>query len=490
RREALEREREEELEKARLAKLPRHHDLDLQTLSGDAPTEEIESLRSSFTSLLSTKYSREVGSGTTSRDDELKSDEKLEEVRDVAKQAKIRSRAKVTQERIYCMAYHPTTSKDLVFFGDKYGTMGIWDPLARGEEIVDEDGEVQVTEGGQHWTLQVHWPRTGKTSISGMKFDPTDAHNVITSSYDCTMRITSFETGISREIFHAPNTLISSFDMPPESGNEIWISDVGGHLSHIDLREDFRKTGRRFEMNGTGHKIGCVSINPVSPHFLVTASNDRTLKLWDTRKLFTLPVSESPRPPATATPSTRRSKVKKEEEEEAGDDVWINETSFEEVEKYLGGKKGRGLLRGEHSSGAAVSAAYWDPSGRRIVSTCYDDHLRVWDIAPSSLVLDTQLPKFAPTASIRHNCQTGRWLTILKAQWMPSPDVFPHFVVGNMNQSLDIIGFDGQKIANLVDRSLVTAVQAVAGCHPSRVGRYASGNASGRCVLWAPEDDA
>ncbi|KIO18595.1 hypothetical protein M407DRAFT_11804 [Tulasnella calospora MUT 4182] len=205
-----------------------------------------------------------------------------------------------------------------------------------------------------------------------------------------------------------------------------------------------------------------------------------TFTLWDTRKLFTLPVSASPRPPAAAAPSTRLSKVKKEEEEEADDDVWINETSFEEVNKYLQGKKGRGLLRGEHSSGAAVSAAYWDPSGRRIVSTCYDDHLRVWDIAPSSLVLDTQLPKFAPTSSTRHNCQTGRWLSVLKAQWMPSPDVFPHFVVGNMNQSLDIIGFNGEKIVNLVDKSLVTAVQAVAGCHPSKVGRYASGNASGR----------
>lgn len=66
----------------------------------------------------------------------------------------------------------------------------------------------------------------------------------------------------------------------------------------------------------------------------------------------------------------------KKEEEAVEDDVWINETSFEEVNKYLEGKKGRGLLRGEHPSGAAVSSAYWDPSGRRIVSTCYDDHLR------------------------------------------------------------------------------------------------------------------
>ncbi|KAG8942914.1 hypothetical protein FRC04_003314 [Tulasnella sp. 424] len=496
RREAFEREREEERERARLAKLPRHHDLDLQKLIADAPKEETDSLQSTFTSILSKKYPRAVGSGTTSRDGEIKTDQKLEEVRDEAKKAKIRSRAKVTQERIYCMAYHPSTSKDLVFFGDKYGTMGIWDPLAPGDEIVDEDGEVEVSEGGQNWRLQVHWPQTSKTSISAMKFDPTDAHNVITSSYDCTIRITSFETGISREIFHAPDTLISSFDMPTESGNEIWISDVQGHLSHIDLREDSKTARRRFEMNGTGHKIGCVSVNPVSPQFLVTSSNDRTVKLWDSRKLFSLPVTTSPRPPAPAKSSTRRSKVKNEEED-AEDDVWINETSFEEVNKYLEGKKGRGLLRGEHPSGAAVSSAYWDPSGRRIVSTCYDDHLRedplhdaVWDVAPSSLVLDTQLPKFAPTASVRHNCQTGRWLTVLKAQWMPSPDVYPHFVVGNMNQSLDIIGFNGEKIANLVDRNLVTAVQAVAGSHPSRVGRYASGNASGRCVLWAPEDDS
>ncbi|KAG8976938.1 hypothetical protein FRB90_009005, partial [Tulasnella sp. 427] len=450
--------------------LPRHHDLDLETTFGDASAEELESLQSTFSSLTLTKYPRAAGSGTTSRDDEIKTDEKLEEVRDAAEKATIVSRAKVTQERIYCMAYHPTTAKDIVFFGDKYGTLGIWDPLAPGEEVKDEDGEVEVTEGGQSWTLQVHWPRASKTSISAIKFDPSDAQKVITSSYDCTMRITSFETGASREIFHAPDTLISSFDMPTDSGNEIWISDVEGHLSHIDLRENVRKAGRRFEMNGTRHKIGCVSVNPVSSHFLVTASNDRTLKLWDTRKLFSLPITATPPPPAPSSKG-RRSKVKKEEDEEEEDEVWVNETSFEEVSKYLQGKKGRGLLRGEHSSKAAVSSAYWDPSGRRIVSTCYDDHLRVWDVAPSSLVLDTQLPKFAPAASITHNCQTGRWLTILKAQWMPSPDVFPHFIVGNMNQSLDIVGYNGEKIANLVNRNLVTAVQAVAGCHPSRLGR-------------------
>lgn len=32
----------------------------------------------------------------------------------------------------------------------------------------------------------------------------------------------------------------------------------------------------------------------------------------------------------------------------------------------------------------------------------------------------------------------GKWLTILRAQWSPNPDAYPHFTVGNMNHSLDI----------------------------------------------------
>jgi len=33
-------------------------------------------------------------------------------------------------------------------------------------------------EGGKYWRLQLHWPATAKSSISCVKFDPTDSHNV------------------------------------------------------------------------------------------------------------------------------------------------------------------------------------------------------------------------------------------------------------------------------------------------------------------------
>ena len=48
--------------------------------------------------------------------------------------------------------------------------------------------------------------------------------------------------------------------------------------------------------------------------------------------------------------------------------------------------------------------------------------------------------------------------------------------------------FQGEVLARLYDPRRVTAVQAVTCAHPSVVERAVSGNGSGRCVLWAPED--
>jgi hypothetical protein len=78
----------------------------------------------------------------------------------------------------------------------------------------------------------------------------------------------------------------------------------------------------------------------------------------------------------------------------------------------------------------------------------------VWDIDTakfSGSSTTMALPK--PFSQIKHNCQTvflspllhfpvntfadryclnmkGKWLTILRAQWTPNPDVYPHFTVG------------------------------------------------------------
>jgi len=59
-----------------------------------------------------------------------------------------------------------------------------------------------------------------------------------------------------------------------------------------------------------------------------------------------------------------------------------------------------------------------------------------------------------------------------------------------VDHSLDIFGCKGDLLAKLSDNTKLSATQAVTcQCYPSVVERVASGNGSGRCVLWAPADD-
>lgn len=100
-------------------------------------------------------------------------------------------------------------------------------------------------------------------------------------------------------------------------------------------------------------------------------------------------------------------------------------------------------------------------------------------------MFDTPLPaaQFKPAKAIAHNCQTGRWLTILRAQWSQNTDFTPHFSVGNMKRRLDVFAAGGERIVSLWNEA-VTAVPAVTAAHPAHVDRLVGGNTSGRIQLW------
>jgi hypothetical protein len=54
----------------------------------------------------------------------------------------------------------------------------------------------------------------------------------------------------------------------------------------------------------------------------------------------------------------------------------VLELELEDVEQLDKPKRGIATMRAEYGHGYAVSSAYWDPRGRSIMSTCYDDVLR------------------------------------------------------------------------------------------------------------------
>lgn len=231
------------------------------------------------------------------------------------------------------------------------------------------------------------------------------------------------------------------------------------------------------------------------PHLLATAGNDQHLRIWDTRHLRKL----NPKAAETIPPPER----------EDGAAPYVDthcESSipYERVQSYMDSKSGKGLLRGSFQHGKSCSAAYWDPFGRRILTTSYDDKLRgesaslllspdvpltdgaVFSVNPQQLMFDTPLPaaQFRPAKQIAHNCQTGRWLTILRAQWSASTDFAPHFSVGNMKRRLDVFAAGGERVVSLWNDA-VTAVPAVTAAHPAHVDRLVGGNTSGRIQLWA-----
>ncbi|KAI1794521.1 WD40 repeat-like protein [Ganoderma leucocontextum] len=488
RRRKEEEERLEVSEREREAKRPRHHDLDLTTLLDDNSPEELAALRAAFQVVLKAPQPKGTsGDDAYVFDDHKQEEAEVKELKQRFKALRIVARAKVTQDRIYSAAYHPEPTKDLIFFGDKHGQLGIWDARAPVEVPDDEDEDTtppEDQEGGRYYRLQMHWPATSKSSISCVKFDPIDSFSLYTTAYDCTVRTLSLASGIASEVYATEDTLVTSVDLPPH-GHEMWISDAEGGLTHMDLRAG-RSHAKRYVLSE--QKIGSVSVNPVRSYFLVTASNTRDLKVWDTRMLETLSGRSRRSAPNSPGPSTPRSPSKRQARS-ATAFAHPTEVDTEDIEKLAATKRGESTVRARWAHGKSVSSAYWDPRGRSIVSTSYDDTIRLWDIKPSLLDKDAPFPSSRPFGQIKHNCQTGKWLTILKAQWTPNPDVYPHFTIGNMDHSVDVYSCKGDHIAKLADRSKITAVQAVTCSHPNIVERVASGNASGRCVLWAPTDD-
>jgi hypothetical protein len=79
---------------------------------------------------------------------------------------------KITPDRVYSLAVHPTTDKDLVFVGDRKGWLGIWNASADAEEIGKEEDETDQLD--RHAFAQRVYNDHG--TISCLRFDPIKAH--------------------------------------------------------------------------------------------------------------------------------------------------------------------------------------------------------------------------------------------------------------------------------------------------------------------------
>lgn len=326
---------------------------------------------------------------------------------------------KVMKERIYSLAVHPDPSKILVAAGGKFGELSFLDateashPVGLADKVLPEAKEF-------HPGVFSFRPHTG--SISNLRYNPANPVQLISTSYDNIIRSLDITTGTFDELYNFgedTGDVITGFDLD-STGNLFYFSDTDGIFRWADRRIP---DGIINEIRLHEKKIGCVSVCNEGK-YLATASNDGTVGIWDLRKL-------SNEPEALHTMTFRRS----------------------------------------------VTSVYFNPQdSNKLLSTCYDDHVRVH----FNLTKSTEKHSHS---EMSHNNQTGRWITNFKAVWDPkSPN---YAVVGNMNRGIDVVNAkesEAEIIRNITSDYL-TAQPAVNAFHPN-LDIIASGNASGKIAIW------
>lgn len=314
------------------------------------------------------------------------------------------------------------------------GNLGIFDASQTVPE--DKTGEDEDEEDADVPDPAITAYKVHSRTITSFVF-PSDGSSLFSSSYDSSVRKLDLQKGVAVEVF-APESLdtdmpISGIAIPQSDPNMLYFSTLDGSFGRHDLRTPSKTD--IWEL--TDKKIGGFSLHPLYPHLCATASLDRTLKIWDLRNI-----------------------------------------------KGRGAEK-RPALLGEHESNLSVSHASWSAAGH-IATSSYDDTVKIYSFPDAGTwktghELDEEA--MTPSATIRHNNQTGRWVTILKPQWQEAPeDGIQKFVIGNMNRFVDVYASDGEQLAQLGGDG-ITAVPAVAHFHRSK-NWVAGGTASGKLCLW------
>jgi len=153
------------------------------------------------------------------------------------------------------------------------------------------------------------------------------------------------------------------------------------------------------------------------------------------------------------------------------------------------GKGCKAVYTLEHSK--SCQAAAWAPDGTgRLLTTCYDDTLRIWErlhIQGDGAGASTERGKrsagtreAAPALQIRHNCNTGRWIVPFRAIWAPAAD---GVIVGSMQRQMHLLDAGTGKLVKAYESELMTAIPARNAAHPT-LAILAGGTASGRAHIF------
>lgn len=278
------------------------------------------------------------------------------------------------------------------------------------------------------WSLSGAWGDDGvllfephTRPVSCMAFSPANPTDFLSGSYDGSLRRTDVEKAVFDEVYDIEDGL-KTFDFLSLDGMSLVVGSWFGDVALVDRRTP-----------GSSHEslhtldtkvVRCVSVHPMKRQYFAVAES-QVVKIYDSRFL----------------------------------------------------KKSRSTavceLKGHTKS---ITSAYFSPeTGNRILTSCLDDCIRIYDTSASA---DAPLLK-----SKRHDMRTGRWLTKLSAVWDPKQEEC--FAVGSLSRQrcVEVYHESGQLLHTFRDENLTT-VQSVVAFHPTRPVLL-GGNASGRLHVFS-----
>ncbi|GAX86303.1 hypothetical protein CEUSTIGMA_g13715.t1 [Chlamydomonas eustigma] len=305
---------------------------------------------------------------------------------------------KILARRCCSLEFHPSRH-NLVISGDKKGGVAIWD--------FDKVHERTVYSN-------VHSCLCNQVKVLSW----VDSMACCTSSSDGTVKLTDLDTGFSRLLVDlnpqgwtegGPFSMVYGCTADASHGT-IYAGDSDGRLHMLDPRSNNTRS-----MSFQAHKkdkIVSVDVHPLNPNIIMTAGNDRSAKLFDVRAIPWGPTDLQD----VAGSSPR------------GADVTTGSASGKQQSgRHASASGGAGSsLRGELANMVhtkVVNSAYFSPiTGRKILTTCQDNRIRVWDN-----LLDVNSP---PSREIVHSNDFNRYLTPFRAEWDPKDYLEERFIVG------------------------------------------------------------
>ncbi len=335
------------------------------------------------------------------------------------------SKAKPNMDYVERLAALTLAEEDIIKLTPARVTSMVVHPSERTLVVVaaDVDGHLGVWQvDGDKEVFQFR-PHIAK--VASMQYHPADASKLISASHDGTVRCLDLEKQAFDLIVATDEKFQDSgftcASQAAHSPNNLYLAGHEGSTGLFDLR------GQSLAwVHGEAHgkKVNSIEAHPTRPHLFISSSTDRAVTLWDDRK------------------------PKKE--------VWTI----------------------AHTN--SINNATFNPTGEHLLVTCQDHKLY---LHPDPVAAATPPEVATAQYKIKHNNNTGRWLSKFWPMWDPKhPDAF---VIGSLEQPRRIEVYSassGFQIAS-VRSDYMNSCQSINVFHPTR-NILVGANSSGRIHLY------